>query len=55
MLGNILNTWFNVRQGALLNYMWSFFSETEDGEQVVFISETEDGEQVLFEIETEDR
>lgn len=41
-----------VQQGALLSYLWSFFSESSDGKQVVF--EAEEGD-VIFEIEMEDR
>lgn len=42
----------NAQLGALLSYLWSFFSESSDGKQVVF--EAEEGD-VIFEIEMEDR
>jgi len=42
-----------IRQVSLLNYMWIFFSEHSDGEQVFFVSE--ENSDIIFEIELEDR
>ncbi len=45
----------SAQLGIVNSFLWNFFSETDDGTQVLFLSEESDGSQVLFELEQEDR
>jgi len=49
----ILKSIDTVGIGSLWNYLWIFFSEHSDGEQVFFVSE--ENSDIIFEIELEDR